>query len=906
MNKFVAFFVLSLLFSSAAFAQSKASIKGIITDSLSGAPLEHATVAVINSKDTTLISYTISQKDGGFKLTGIPTNRDTKLIISFMGYSTRRIKLAVKPGEIKDLGELLIAAKTLNEVVVRAERSPIVMKKDTIEFNTETFKTRPNAVVEDLLRLLPGVQVNYDGTIFVNGKEISKLLIDGKRFFGDDPRVATKNLDADMLDKIQVYDDRENDPDHKLSDMEVGKIINLKMKSKIKKSTMGKIYAGAGSRGRYEAGGILSNFRDTLQISFIGLANNLNKTGFSSSELYTMGGFDRSGGTQTWDGTFGSPGRGGIESVTSGGVNINNNYGVKLKLNLNYFYTNTIRNTDSKSFAQQTISKTVINSTSLYNSRRDEQKHAISGLVEWIPDTIKRIRYEPTLSLSPQKNISDNNANSFNTQLPKITSTLSNSSSDIVNNAFSHTFMFYHKLGKKGRSITINHSISLTKAGSEDLNYYNLTSYVSAVKSQIIDRSTDNNSLNNSADLLITYNQPISSKLTGEFFFSSRYLNTLNKGLTYDKDPVSGSYDLLSFTLSKNLTRYLFVQNLKPQFSYQLNQKTSIRLGVGIENQYVKNEFNISTAKNIEKKYYVFLPAFSMSGKGYSINYSESLDQPSIDQMQPIVRVYSQLYKTTGNPNLEAGRSHNFSFNYYNYNYDKQLNTNFNTGITLTNNTVIAITTIDSVGARTATYVNRNNAISAYFSGNIGKQFKKSQKWQIGVSTNFNGNFNRRAFFLNTDEGLQSTYNLNALQNINFNYNSTISFNTNYNLQAALTKYKNVNFASVSTLKHTVGTDVSIRWPNRVIFDARYGYSFNPEATQGFPKSSNIVNLAVTLLMLKKDRAQLKLSVYDLLDQNISVTRTANNNAITTTEQQILKRYFLINYQYKLSVYKSK
>ncbi len=894
-----------IFIASAAFAQ-KASIKGIVIDSLSGDPMEHATVAVVNAKDTSLVSYTITKKNGSFLLSGLPVNIGTKLIISAMAYSTLRQTLNLKPGEAKNLGRLGLDPKNLDEVVVKAERTPIVMKKDTIEFNTETFKTRPNAIVEDLLRLLPGVQINYDGTIFVNGKEISKLLIDGKRFFGDDPRVATKNLDADMLDKVQVYDDRENDPDHKLSETEVGKIINLKMKSKIRKSTLGKIYGGVGSRGRYEAGGILSNFRDTLQISFIGLANNLNKTGFSSSELYTMGGFDRSGGTQTWDGTFGSPGRGGIESVASGGVNINNNYGVKLKLNLNYFYTNTIRNTDSKSFAQQTISKTVINSASLYNSRRDEQKHAISGLVEWIPDTVKRIRYEPHLSFSPQMNISDNNANSFNTQLPKITSTLSNSSSDVVNNAFSHTFMFYHKLGKKGRSITINHSLSLTKAGSEDLNYYNLTSYVSAVKSQIIDRSTDNNNINNSADLLITYNQPISKKLTGEFFFSSRYLSTLSKGLTYDKDPISGSYDLLSVTLSKDLTRNLFVQNFKPQFSYVLNAKTTVRLGVGIENQFVKNEFNIITANNIDKKYYAFFPAFSLSGQGYSINYSESLDQPSIDQMQPIVRIYSQLYKTTGNPNLEPGRSHNFAFNYYNYNYDKQLNTNFNTGITLTNNTVIAITTIDSVGARTATYVNRNNAISAYFSGNIGKQFKKTQKWQIAVSTNFNGNFNRRAFFLNTDEGLQSTYNLNALQNINFNYNSTISFNTNYNLQAALTKYKNVNFASVSTLKHTVGTDVSIRWPNRVIFDARYGYSFNPEATQGFPKSSNIVNLAVTLLMLKKDRAQLKLSVYDLLDQNISVTRTASNNAITTTEQQILKRYFLINYQYKLSVYKSK
>lgn len=278
MNKLLTFIIL-LLVPTLLYGQ-KASIKGRVVDSLSKSPVEHATVAMVNLKDTSLISYTITQKDGSFKLTGLPINHDTKLIISSMTYNTFRQAITFKPGEAKDMGSVNLYAKTLNEVIVKAERSPIVMKKDTIEFNTEAFKTRPNAVVEDLLRLLPGIQVDYDGTITINGKAVSKLLIDGKRFFGDDPKVASKNLDADMLDKIQVYDDRENDPDHKLSDAEVNKIINLKMKSKIKKSTLGKLYGGIGTRDRYEMGGILSNFKDTLQVSLIGLANNLNQTGF--------------------------------------------------------------------------------------------------------------------------------------------------------------------------------------------------------------------------------------------------------------------------------------------------------------------------------------------------------------------------------------------------------------------------------------------------------------------------------------------------------------------------------------------------------------------------------------------------------------------------------------------------
>jgi hypothetical protein len=195
-------FIALLIFSSAVFAQNKGAIKGNILDSVSKAPIEYATVAIINAKDTSLISYTLTQKDGAFKLSGIPTGIETKLIISSMGYGTFRKNFVFKQGENANTGSVFLGPRILNEVNIKGERSPVVIKKDTLEFNTEAFKTRPNAVVEDLLRLLPGVQINMDGSILVNGQTVSKLLIGGKRFFGSDPTIGTKNLDADLVDKV--------------------------------------------------------------------------------------------------------------------------------------------------------------------------------------------------------------------------------------------------------------------------------------------------------------------------------------------------------------------------------------------------------------------------------------------------------------------------------------------------------------------------------------------------------------------------------------------------------------------------------------------------------------------------------------------------------------------------------
>lgn len=887
-------------------AQNKTTVKGIVADSSSKVPVEFATVAIVNAKDTSLISYTLTDKNGVFKLSGIPVERPTKLIISYVGYTTFRRMLELKKDVIKDFGTVLLAGHHLEEVVIKGERSPVVIKKDTIEFNTEAFKTRPNAVVEELLRKLPGVQVNVDGSILVNGKSISKLLIDGKEFFGNDPKVATKNLDADMVDKIQVYDDRENDPDHLVSEAQVAKIINLKMKSKIKKSTLGKIYGGGGSRDRYEAAGILSNFRDTLQVSLIGLANNLNKTGFSSQDLYSMGGFDRSGGSQFYDGTFGGRGYGGMENVAAGGFNINNNYGKKLKLNLVYFYTHTERIFNSQNYNEQFLPDTRLVSVSQNNSNNKNDKHAISGLIEWVPDTINRIRYEPKFNFGSDNNLNDNFGNSSNTAFPKLRETAFDSRYNANNTSFSHNFNYYRRLKKKGESLNITNFVQLNNNGGDKFSLYNIVSYTADVKSERQDRYEDSWRKSGSVDLSLTYNYPlITEKLILETNIYSKYSSNKDQLSIFERNPLTAGYDILQVNLSNDLQRNIFTQNIRPQLLYKINKNYSIRLGVKAELNDVKNIFNYGY-NDINQKFYNFFPGMRFDGAGFSFSYDERLDLPGISQMQPIVREYNSLYKTTGNPDLVPSRVRNLNFNLYKYNHSKQINFNIYSGLNFSNNVVIQQTLLSSAGANTTTYVNRNGSTNGYMGANFGKQLKKSQKWQVGFNTSLNLNLNRRPFILNTDEGFENSFYTTLGENISFNYNELLSINARYNFTKQMTRYKDVNFNNVNTYSHTIGSDFSLRWPKKIILDANYSYNYNPQIAEGFPRSSHLLNLALSLQMLKKDRGQLKISVYDLFDQNISVSRYAYNNAVNISDREILKRYFLVTYQYKLNIFKGK
>lgn len=881
------------------FAQTKATVSGILSDSLSKSSVEFATVAIVNAKDTSLISYTLTQKDGAFKLTGLPVDKETRLIISCMGYTTLRRTIVFKPGENKILGTLFLDAKAVKEVTIRGERTPVIMRKDTLEFNAEAFKVRPNAVVEDLLKLLPGLQVNVDGSIVVNGRPVSKMLIDGKRFFGDDPIVGSKNLDAELVDKVQVYDDRDEDPDHKLTEMEVSKIINLKLKSKIKKSTIGKVYGGTGTRGRYEAGGIISTFRDTLQVSAIGLTNNLTHTGFSNADLTGLGGFNRSGGNVQYDGTFGGNGDGGIERMRSAGLNINNDYGKKLKLNFMYFYYNYVKDYNSKSVNEQQLDNTVLTTNNAGISQKRQRRHTASTLVEWNPDSTSNLRFESKLEFSPTSSDGTSNTNTFNTLAPKVNDIFGKTSSASQINEFYDRLIVYHK--HKKNAITIFQTADIKNTGSDDFNYNDLESYVSTVPSRVLDRFTTTNQRNYYGELSAALSHEFNKTVTYEIFGQSRYYQTANQLAAFDKSP-AGFYDSFVADQSNYTLRDHFIQNFKNTLTFNFEKKARLRVAADLEVQNIINTYH-SNVPNLNKWYAYLFPSLNYYNfkKHYSVGYYEMANPPDVYQVQPITRQISTVETLTGNPDLTPGIERHLNLNYNYYNMDKQTYTSFYLSGVVTSNNVVQVSTKDANGFITSTYANKNGGWNAYGSFLKSKDFKKSRIWQFSLYNRIGGGLDQRSFYFNGDEGTQFNYYVNDSQSFNLNYRSIVNLDLTYNISKSITTYRGVDYVSVNTFRHNVITTGMVNWPKHFIFDMQYQYRYNPQIPPGFSKSANIMNLATTYMFMKKDRAQFKLSVYDLLDQNTMVYRYASNNSVTSGENQILKRYFLLTFQYKIN-----
>ncbi|RZL23002.1 MAG: TonB-dependent receptor, partial [Pedobacter sp.] len=319
MKKILLAFAL-ILIGNLLYAQ-KGTITGTLVDSANHkTTLNYATISVFKGADTVLTTYKLSDDKGVFKIGNLELGAKYRLVINAWMYNILRKEITITAADpTLNLGNLVLSEKrnNLNEVVIMSERPPVIVRKDTIEFNAESFKKLPSAVVEDLLKKLPGVAIDANGGIMVNGKSVSKILVDGKEFFGGDQQIATKNLPANIIDKVQLSDDPEakrRDPDIVAGN--VPQIINLKLKKAIKSGAFGKFYAGGGPKELFEAGGIMNFFRDTTQVSVLGYGNNANKPGFSISDVMRIGGFQRSGVNST---SINSDGAFSLNGISFGG-----------------------------------------------------------------------------------------------------------------------------------------------------------------------------------------------------------------------------------------------------------------------------------------------------------------------------------------------------------------------------------------------------------------------------------------------------------------------------------------------------------------------------------------------------------------------------------------------------------
>jgi hypothetical protein len=912
----IIFLVLNLFFLPLfLFAQGKGQFSGKLTDSSGKKQIPYATVTVFTSTDTTIVTYRLSDDDGKFKVPGLPLNHALRAVITASGYEVWRKEFTLTADSSQmDMGtvKMNIQIQELDEVLVIAERPPVVYRKDTIEFNASAFKTLPTALVEDLLKKFPGVDIDKEGNITVNGRKANKMLVDSKEFFGTDPKIASKNLPANIIDKVQISDDKEEmqrNPD--LSAAEVGVVINLKLKRSIKQGWFGKVYAGAGTDERYELGGIVNLFRDTLQVSVLGFSNNLNRSGFSISDVMSVGGFSRSnvnsiminsdGGFALNDISFGGLGQGIVRS-SGGGINTNTILSKKITLSLQYFYGRNNTRVFERSNTQQFFNDTTLTTRNTSSGGNDDYSHRVSGFMRWKVDSLTTIDYRPSFTFTKGRNQRLSESSSISNYEGQLNESVNEQRTSTDGFSLGQELSYSRSFRKAGRSLYSTISMQLN---SNDISQYNDAEnifYKTSTPSSLNQlRSQDQNNMN--GRLYINYNEPVSKALSLRFTQTLELFQNKDFIDTYEFDPATNKYIIPNEDLTNGLKRNGLRSSSYAGLQYKY-KKFSITPGMTLRALNIDNTFRKNP--DLNQHFLYLLPALAVKFNKWNFNYTVNVTEPSATDLQPVVNNTNPLFLQLGNPSLKPTLAHSININSYFYDVKQSLNYNFYLSGTINNNAVIRERIVDENGVQISRPINANGVWRTYASGSVRKQYKFSQKWKFSAGLSMYVQYNQGLVLVNQNRSVSKNWNLNPGFNWSFNWDDKFELNQRYGPSWTKSFYESNVYPSLQIWRHTASSELVVRLPKHWVWESSLDYNYNPQVAEGIAKSAFRWNAAVNFLFLKDDKGQFKLSVYDLLNQNISVVRTVQENYIRDAETMVLQRYFLLTFTYNIRNFKAK
>lgn len=890
------------------FAQNSGSVKGSLFDSVTAKPLPLATITVFSAKDTSIVTYRLSNPDGVFKVPGLPLELPLRMIVSYTGYKVVRKEFSLsKAAPDLDLGAIHIKTDTasLDEVLVLAERPPIIFRKDTIEFNASAFKTLPAALVEDLLKKLPGVTVNLNGAISVNGRNVNRILVDGKEFFGNDITIATRNLPANVIDKVQVVDDEEEKlRNPNATAMELGKVINLKLKKHIKQGWFGKVYAGAGTKDRYEGGGIINLFRDTLQVSLLGYGNNVNRAAFNAKDIISLGGFNRSffrnlnidDGSLNIDGlSFGGSNR-GIERSNGGGININHELTKKTTLNLQYFYGYINNQTIESINTRQFIGDTVLTSQQKNQQLRESFAHQAGGSVRHKFSKTSSILLRPVFSFNTAPADLYSNIRTFSSVKSPLNE---NSNAQQLRNHqfnYSHELLYNnYKLGKPGRVLNATNTVSIGTRRSDQYNdavsiFYEVTEDTS-VLAQLRDLD-------------------ISSVAVG---FTANYLHSLNKKSTLRVSAVTDNYhDVYNVkSFAKRGSEY---DSLVPAFSNKLRSdvfknvasfiwdarvKKDLTISSGVTWHYLNLLYRDKQASQHRVLHYAW-PYFELRWKTKMLAYRTRVKEPDPIDVLPVINNTNPLYQFIGNLNLKPTVSHNFSVMYSKVLQQKFFASTLQLQGTLYQDAIIREKFINTAGVQFSRPLNTNGLWNVSALWSVNKRYKFAGGRQLNLTGLLRGGIGNNIILLNGRRSEPMVYNFNPTVEYLLSFGDRIDLNQRYIFTWYKMNSAGNNRGDLSFTTHNLLTELVVRMPKKIVWETRLDYQHSSLVYTGNRRSAALWNAGVSYIFLKDDKGILKLQVFDILDQNTGIYRYIRENFIQDTQVNLLNQYLLLTFTYNI------
>ena len=905
------------------WGQKNGSIKGLLYDSIAKQPVGAATISVMDRKDSSLISFTMTGNDGLFELKGIP-NGQYRLLVTHVSYYNNNSYFSISDSsKNKDLGQVQLfdRNKVLEEVVVTNEAPPVTMVGDTIQYNAGSFKTVANASVEQLLKRLPGVKVDKDGTVTAQGEKVAKVLVDGKEFFGNDPKIATRNLPADAVDKVQVFDKQSDQAT--LTGFEDGnyeKTINLKLKKDKKKGVFGKINGGSDFTKRYEGKFNVNSFKGARQFSAIGMGNNTNAEGFSFMDILNFTGAlnqmrqSGSGGNININVSaddanalgMGGNSNAGIKTAWGGGLNYNNIVGTVHDLQSNYFYNHFNPRVTSRIYRQNILqgASNFYNENSLSDNSNNSHRINLNDL--WQLDSSSTLRIIPVFSYQTTDNISSRNYSTTAADGSMINAGFSDNRNHSQGYNFRNELSYRKKFKRKGRTFSLNLQNSL----NETTGIGSLSSIINYYTAGLISRrDTLNQRSNSKGDLKgftakAVYTEPLWKRSLLEFSASRSHTNSSSNKITYDYNGGNGKYDVLNQTLSNDFENRYGYTNAGFRLRKQA-RKYSYSLGVNWQKADLEGRI-ISTNKDslISKSFTNILPnatfKYNFSRfRSFSLNYNANTNQPTLSQLQPVPDNSNPLYIREGNPDLKQEYSHNFRGNlnlmapYKNKNFFMFFNTMF------TDHKIVNYDSLDlATGIRRMRPVNVSGVYNLNADINYSlplKFLKGSIEWGNTVR------FNKGKQFINSQLneirqfawGPQWRLDINPTEKLNFNLGAELNYNrTRYSAQPS----QNNNYLSQEY-------SASVDWdlPKQFAFSSSFGYTINDQLSAGFNARVPLWNASISRQFMKFNRGEVKFAATDLLNRNQGISRNTSQNYIEDKEVNTLKRFFLLSFTYSLT-----
>lgn len=933
--------LLALIFTTSS-ALAQVAVTGTVVDATDRAPLPGANVIATRlTPDSTQTGLAVDA-EGAFRLS-LPAG-EYRLRVSFVGYRTLDRQLTVTNRPVS-LGEIALERETvrLGEAVVEATQERVILKGDTTVYNADAFRVNPNATAEDLVAKMPGVVIQ-DGTVQAHGEQVRRVLVDGEEFFGDDAVATLRNLPAEIIKEVEVYD-RESDQARftGFSDGETEKTINVVTRSGMQNGQFGRIYGGYGTTERYVAGGTVNIFDGSRRISIIGLTNNINQQNFGTEDLLGIlnasnnqqrgGGPPRGGGRPGGGGPPGGGGgwgwrggmgnymvgeRAGVNTTSALGLNYVDRWGEKIRVNGSYFLNLAGNNTDALSDREYFLTGGANQFYSETNkAESDNANHRFNLRLEATLSESTELTFTPRISVQQSSSSSTQTSLSTLAGGDPLSQSTNKYTSENLGISTNSNLLIRHRFPTRGRTISANIGINLNGRDGESrqdvLSRFFLDDVIGADSTDAYNRLIDNEEWNRSFSVRLAYTEPVTENSQLEVTYAPSLSKNAADRPAFLLDPITGTY-IISDT---EFTSYSDQQMLRQRggITYQYRtEKWNASVGLDIQDERLNYEQEGTRAFEVNRNFFSILPTARLRARfserlNLEINYRPDTDPPGVSQLRDVIDDSNPLLITGGNPDLKTSMSHRVDVRLRSTNPEsgRMLMGFFNLSTTQNYIGTAAFVADKPMmhprgvflepGAQFSYPVN----LDGYFSARSFVMFghplsfiKSNANLSTGIS------YTSTPSLINNVENRANAVSLDGRAFIGSNISERLDFSLSYGVSYTTVSNSAASIQQNNYARQRAGIRLNWLPLKQIILMSDLSYSNYSGLSASVEPTEVMWNVGIGYRFMKNEMAEVRLTITDLLGQQNSTSRTVTGLYIEDSASNTLGRYVMLNLIYKL------